>query len=337
MRIDTEKSRIVTERKQGEDMESLSEQLLLPYISQLGMNLSEGYLYRQCGSTFCCNSEIGNGFCWEFSGGKLFSISVYDFEILKNMSPKYNHPEFFTIGLLNEPTAKYILGISRTAEKIISYSMPEGTFSGDFSSGTHVKNASLAFSPEYLKTLTSKYKLDYKQFLEDCFGNNHGFTSADAEIILRQIFSAQPAPSHAEMYYEAKIMELFSVLLQWHEKNILYAGDGIRKEDREAIKDVITYLHKHYSESISIDNIEKVAYMGRNKLSHIFKLQQGMSITEYVRVIRMEKAKALLIDTTIPINAVAKAIGYQNQGSFTERFQFETGLTPTEYRNQYNK
>lgn len=313
-------------------MESLFEQLLLPYISQLGMNLSEGYLYRQCGSTFCCNSEVGNGFCWEFSGGKLFSVSVYDFKILENMSPKYDYPEFFTIGLLNEPTAKYILGTSRTAEKIISYSMPEGTFSEDFSRGTHVKNASLAFSPEYLKMLTSKYKLDYRRFLDDCFGHGHSYTSVDAEIILKQIFSAGPTPSHAAMYYEAKIIELFSVLLQWHEKNILYAGDGIKKEDIDAIKDVITYLHKHYSESISIGSIEKVAYMGRNKLSHIFKLQQGMSITEYIRFIRMEKAKELLINSTMSIRSVAIAVGYQNQGGFTERFKIETGLTPYEYR-----
>lgn len=313
-------------------MDSLSEQLLLPYIRQLGMNLSEGYLYRQCGSTYCCNSEIGNGFCWEFSGGNLFSIFVYDFKTLENILPKYDHPEFFTIGLLNEPTAKYILGTSRTAEKIISYSMPEGTFSGDFSKGTHVKNASLAFSLEYLKILTSKYKLDDRRFLDDCFGHGHGYTSADAEIILKQIFSAGPAPSHAAMYYEAKIIELFSVLLQWHEKNILYAGDGIRKEDIDAIKDVIAYLHKHYSESIRIGSIEKVAYMGRNKLSHIFKLQQGMSITEYIRFIRMEKAKELLINSTMPIHSVAIAVGYQNQGGFTERFKIETGFTPHEYR-----
>lgn len=313
-------------------MESLFEQLLLPYISQLGMNLSEGYLYRQCGSTFCCNSEVGNGFCWEFSGGKLFSVSVYDFKILENMSPKYDYPEFFTIGLLNEPTAKYILGTSRTAEKIISYSMPEGTFSEDFSRGTHVKNASLAFSPEYLKILTSKYKLDYRRFLDDCFGHGHSYTSVDAEIILKQIFSAGPTPSHAAMYYEAKIIELFSVLLQWHEKNILYAGDGIKKEDIDAIKDVITYLHKHYSESISIGSIEKVAYMGRNKLSHIFKLQQGMSITEYIRFIRMENGKGVTYKQHNVNTFCGNSCRISKQGGFTERFKIETGLTPYEYR-----
>ena len=91
-------------------------------------------------------------------------------------------------------------------------------------------------------------------------------------------------------------------------------------------------MHKHYSESISIGSIEKVAYMGRNKLSHIFKLQQGMSITEYIRFIRMETAKELFINSTMSIRSVAIAVGYQNQGGFTERFKIETGLTPHEYR-----
>lgn len=84
--------------------------------------------------------------------GSFLEVNYFQFlctilKYLKICLPKYDYPEFFTIGLLNEPTAKYILGTSRTAEKIISYSMPEGTFSEDFSRGTHVKNASLAFSP----------------------------------------------------------------------------------------------------------------------------------------------------------------------------------------------
>ncbi|WP_461812121.1 helix-turn-helix domain-containing protein, partial [Faecalimonas sp.] len=54
---------------------------------------------------------------------------------------------------------------------------------------------------------------------------------------------------------------------------------------------------------------------------------------EYLRTVRMDKAKELLMNTTIPINLVAQEVGYQNQGSFAERFRMETGMTPSEYRN----
>ncbi len=92
-------------------------------------------------------------------------------------------------------------------------------------------------------------------------------------------------------------------------------------------------MNKNYRDAININNIEKIAYMGKNKLSHLFKLQKGVSITEYLRMIRMDKAKELLMKTTIPINIVAQEMGYQNQGSFAERFRTETGMTPSEYRN----
>lgn len=78
-------------------MKDLFEQLLLPYIHEIGMDLSSQFLYRDCGNTFCCNSEIGNGFCWDYSSGNQFSVSVYDFKVNRDMMPTYQHPDFFTI------------------------------------------------------------------------------------------------------------------------------------------------------------------------------------------------------------------------------------------------
>ncbi len=313
-------------------MKDLFEQLLLPYIHEIGMDLSSQFLYRNCGNTFCCNSEIGNGFCWDFSSGNQFSVSVYDFKVNRDMMPTYQHPDFFTIGLSNEHTAKYVLS-SVPKGKLISYSMPQGTFSGIFPSGTHVKNASLSFSPDFLKEQTQKYHLDYKDFLNICFSHNKSYSLPDAEFVLKQIFSAHPTSHHADMYYEAKIMELFSVLLQWNEKNKMYADDGIPEDDLAAIHEVISYMNHHLKEPINISDIEKIAYMGKNKLSHLFKLEKGISISEYLRRLRMDKAKEILMNSTIPINLVAQEVGYQNQGSFAERFRMETGMTPSEYRS----
>lgn len=80
-------------------------------------------------------------------------------------------------------------------------------------------------------------------------------------------------------------MELFSVLLQWNEKNELYASNGIREDEIAAIHEVVCYMNTHLRDSISISDIEKNAYMGKNKLSHLFKLQKGVFITEYLRMI----------------------------------------------------
>lgn len=314
-------------------MRTLSEKLLLPYIRQLGMELSDGPSYRNCGRTFCCRSEIGDGFCWELSGGDRFSVSVYDLQVDRDMAPEYDHPAFFTIGSPNEHTAKYVLGSARK-NKILSYAMPEGTFSGIFPKGTHVKNASLSFSPEFIREQTRKYRLDHEEFLRICFSQEQGCSDPDAGLILKQIFSARPSSRQAEMYYEAKIMELFSVLLQWSERRERYAAEGIQKHDLDALHEVTAYMDEHYHDQINIGDLEKIAYMGKNKLSYLFKAREGVSITEYLRMLRIDKAKELLVMTSTPISLIAQAVGYQNQGSFAERFRMETGMTPTEYRSQ---
>lgn len=54
----------------GVPLKDLSQKLLVPYISLLGMDQSIRFFYRDCGNTFCCDSESGDGFCWDYSSGE---------------------------------------------------------------------------------------------------------------------------------------------------------------------------------------------------------------------------------------------------------------------------
>jgi AraC-like DNA-binding protein len=63
-----------------------------------------------------------------------------------------------------------------------------------------------------------------------------------------------------------------------------------------------------------------------------FKKATGMTLTEYVIRVRLEKAKTLLADPTVRISEVVFAAGFGSIPRFNSVFKRRVGMSPTEYR-----
>ncbi|UGQ48170.1 response regulator transcription factor [Massilia endophytica] len=70
----------------------------------------------------------------------------------------------------------------------------------------------------------------------------------------------------------------------------------------------------------------------REKLSPMFREQTGMSIAEFARSTRLERARSLLETTELDIQEIAMLTGYNNGGNFATAFKTAMGMTPKEYR-----
>jgi transcriptional regulator GlxA family with amidase domain len=64
----------------------------------------------------------------------------------------------------------------------------------------------------------------------------------------------------------------------------------------------------------------------------MFKKATGMTLTEYVALVRVEKAKALLVDVSMRISEVVFAAGFGSIPRFNSVFKRHVGMSPTEYR-----
>lgn len=69
-------------------------------------------------------------------------------------------------------------------------------------------------------------------------------------------------------------------------------------------------------------------------LSDIFSATEGLSLEQYVIRQRVDAARRLLREGTLPVSRVARELGYSNLGHLSRQFQRETGTSPTEYRRQ---
>jgi len=96
-----------------------------------------------------------------------------------------------------------------------------------------------------------------------------------------------------------------------------------------------TYVDFHLHEQVRLSFVaEYVAKTSPGHLARLFRQQRGISYTEYVRELRMQKAADLLRRTKLPVRQVAARVGYEDPSRFTVHFRRRFGLTPREFRRR---
>lgn len=107
------------------------------------------------------------------------------------------------------------------------------------------------------------------------------------------------------------------------------------KKYSQYVQDAILYIRKHLSENLLLEDIAGYAHINSSYLSRTFKKECGYSVTEYITAMRIEKAKELLADSSLLTYEVAERIGIHDSSYFSLLFKKYSGLTPTQYRDQF--
>lgn len=99
--------------------------------------------------------------------------------------------------------------------------------------------------------------------------------------------------------------------------------------------DVMDYVAKKLSDSLSLDSVAKAMHLSKYYLCHCFKKETGMTLGAYIHSMRFSLAKRLLISTDDPIASIAEAIGFNGAAAFSKSFMKENGMSPSAYRVAY--
>jgi two-component system response regulator YesN len=100
------------------------------------------------------------------------------------------------------------------------------------------------------------------------------------------------------------------------------------------IKMVRNYIHEHYNEPITLQEVANHFYLNSSYLSHLIKRELGVTFTKYVMNLRLSMAQKLLLSTEDSIADIACKIGYEDYRYFLHLFKRNFKLTPKTYRNQ---
>ena len=94
-------------------------------------------------------------------------------------------------------------------------------------------------------------------------------------------------------------------------------------------------MQEHLAEEISLSVLSEEFHMNPQYISQLFKNEIGVGFLAYLTSIRMEKAKKLLLSTSLSIGEVAEQSGYGDYRVFTKVFKKSEGITPSQYRRDF--
>ncbi len=97
----------------------------------------------------------------------------------------------------------------------------------------------------------------------------------------------------------------------------------------------IDYIYSHIHNRITLKELALYLDLSECYLSKLFLDEVGISISDYIREKKIEKARDLLKFSDYGIADIANYLSYSSQSHFTHTFEKEVGLSPKKYRDKY--
>lgn len=190
--------------------------------------------------------------------------------------------------------------------------------------GGHFKSI---FETKYVEPVSQNKKL---QILE-----LRGKTKQQQFILskLRQLSKLQEKED-TELQTRNLLSEIWLLLLEELKTQTL-PDIPVSSIQQDRIQTMMSYIHEHYREKISLEDIARSAAVGRRECLRCFQTLIHKSPFAYLLDYRVETAQRLLRTTTLPILDIALQTGFSSEAYFCKVFKRTCGKTPNTYRKAY--
>ncbi|MDL4843167.1 response regulator transcription factor [Aquibacillus rhizosphaerae] len=174
-----------------------------------------------------------------------------------------------------------------------------------------------AFPPELVKEWVLKLLLELKVKLKAL---QYFQSSFNMEIIHQEILSMET------------IHELRIWLIDCLKSALNLANEALYSSKNKEILEACVYVSMNIEKKLCLDEVANHLFLNSSYFSRLFKKEVGKTFVDYVKTMKMERAKELLDQTADSVGKVCERLGYDNQSYFIKLFKNYTGITPSDYR-----
>jgi len=152
----------------------------------------------------------------------------------------------------------------------------------------------------------------------------------DAVIgIFEKLMHCDPEQPYANELAACLLSELLIYVCRLHPTS---HGINLNESCKSRMLAVQTYLEEHYREEIRISEVCRRYYMSNYYLSHHFRELTGYSPKQYLTLIRLRHAAAMIHETTMPVQEIAAFCGFSDINNFCKQFKREYQCPPGKFR-----
>jgi AraC-like DNA-binding protein len=129
---------------------------------------------------------------------------------------------------------------------------------------------------------------------------------------------------------------MLELLCHFIDKALKLSPLPYRTAETEKLGTIIRYIEEHLAERITVEQLANIVHYHPNYFIRYFRSVLGTSPVRYINYLRMEKAKSLLLSTSLPIAEIARMVGLEHT-NFIPLFKRHTGFSPSAFRDLAKK
>ncbi len=107
---------------------------------------------------------------------------------------------------------------------------------------------------------------------------------------------------------------------------------SVGKRRSSVVLSAVEYIEEHYAEDLTLGRIAEAIYVSPPCQSNLFKDKMDVNLVAYIHKVRIDKAKKLLLESSLSIQKAAELMGYRHEKHFMQIFKKSCGITPSQFR-----
>ncbi|WP_415397551.1 helix-turn-helix domain-containing protein [Sulfurimonas sp. CS5] len=241
------------------------------------------------------------------------------------VSPKHKHPSYmFVIAYDNEttvyvgdekyetsPNTMFCLSPNIEHHEVQNYLPPK--YCAIFIDKDLFENAFMLYSKELL--LLNALVIDIK--------------NSKLNMLIKEfIFESQNIHQSKDIILD----KLSSLVIHEIVRNILkYDSRSYDITDNQMINEMVAFINTNYDKNITIDDFAALTKLSKSHLTKLFSNNMNVSPMKYLKLIRLQNAKKMLLSNTHTITKISQQCGFTSPAYFTKSFKEAFLETPKEF------
>jgi AraC-like DNA-binding protein len=154
-------------------------------------------------------------------------------------------------------------------------------------------------------------------------------TTPELKDTVHRLLMALQSPLDCSVIGPGIVHELLYRIMCGENASSLYAL-AMKNTNLARVDKALKLIHSNYRESMDVDSLAALVNMSPSAFHRAFKDVTSSSPIQYVKKVRLSKAKALLIEEGARVNEAATEVGYESAAQFSREFKRYFGTSPVE-------
>jgi AraC-like DNA-binding protein len=148
------------------------------------------------------------------------------------------------------------------------------------------------------------------------------------ELVIRKDSGAYGTAAIRNAYASALVLQCISDVVTG---NILPHASP-QDHGMALVEDIRSYLTEHADRDVPLDMLGEHFSISRRHITRLFRERTGLSIGEFQLQTKLNRARELLMETSLPVGEIAYRVGFESGAALARAMRRQTGQSPSDVR-----